>query len=143
MEVLTNPTVAAALVSATIALLGVAVTLYATRAQLRSRAAELEIRAKEIDLRSAELGQLSTRLEAELEALRQAQLQEVLRARIVAYPKLWHVLLTYGRNWGLKANPAMPRGRRLSSSRSTNAMQITGFCSPNLCTPVFTSFAPS
>jgi hypothetical protein len=72
-----DPRVAAAVIAGVVSLAGVAISILTTRWQLTAKLIELE----------------------------QLQLQEVLAKRMEAYPKLWNVLLTYGRNWVIEGKP--------------------------------------
>jgi hypothetical protein len=66
-----DPRIAAAIIAGVVSLTGVVVSFLTTRWLLKAKVVELE----------------------------QLQLKEVLAKRMEAYPKLWQVLLTYGRNW--------------------------------------------
>jgi hypothetical protein len=69
---------AAALIAAAVSVVGSALTLLSARWQLKSKLRQLE----------------------------QAQLKEVLEARIKAYPKLWRILQTQVSNWHMEGKPA-------------------------------------
>jgi hypothetical protein len=66
-----DPRVAAAVIAGAVSLVSAAISYLATRWQLKAKHIELE----------------------------QLQLKDVLAKRMETYPKLWNVLLTYGRNW--------------------------------------------
>jgi hypothetical protein len=69
-----NPTLLAGLIAAAISLIGLAASLLTTRWQLRSKLSELE----------------------------QTQLEDVLKERMKAYPKLWSTLQTNITNWNIE-----------------------------------------
>jgi outer membrane murein-binding lipoprotein Lpp len=97
-SILTNPTIIAAIVAGAVSSLGVLAAVVAARWQLNAKLEEIELKTKELDL-------AAERLERELDALRQAQLGQILAKRLDAYPRLWSVLLTYGLNWAIERKP--------------------------------------
>lgn len=69
-----DSTFLAGLIAAAVSIIGLAVSLLTTRWQLRSKLSELE----------------------------QAQLEDVLKERMMAYPKLWSLLQTNITNWNIE-----------------------------------------
>ncbi|HJP60688.1 MAG TPA: hypothetical protein VJ865_11835 [Gemmatimonadaceae bacterium] len=98
-DFLAQPQVFPAIVALLGVLISVLVSVWIARRQFASRSVELDQKAHELQLRGQELAQAAKQLEARMEEYRQSQLQEILKARITAYPKLWNILVTYGRNW--------------------------------------------
>lgn len=85
----------AAIIAAAVSALAAALTLLAARWQTRSRMLEL-------DLKKSELEKAGAKLEAEVEALRQTVMRDVLEKRMAAYAELWRVFITHERNWLLE-----------------------------------------
>ena len=91
-----DPRVTAACISAIIAGLGVLASLATSRRQLR-------LKEKEIDQKALQFEKdLTIKIEAEIEALRQAQMAEILKKRIETYPDLWRIVLRYHRHWRMQ-----------------------------------------
>ncbi len=90
-----EPPVLSALIAGVVSLGGVVVAWYSSRHQLATRLAEL-------DLKRVELENVSKRLLAEAEALRQNLMRDILAKRTSAYAALWKVFITYERNWRLE-----------------------------------------
>ncbi len=74
------------------ALIGVVVSIFATRWSIKLSTREIDIKAKEVDT-------TLRKLEAEFEAIRQAQFSETLRKRSEYYPKLWSCIREFTTNW--------------------------------------------
>jgi hypothetical protein len=87
--------VISALIAGAVSLVGVGVAVYSARHQLLTRMSELELKREELE-------NLSRKLAAEAEALRQNLLRDILTKRMLAYAALWKVFITYERNWLLE-----------------------------------------
>ena len=84
-----------ALIAGVVSLVGVRVALYSSKHQLQTRLSELELKREELE-------NVSRKLAAEADALRQNLLRDILAKRMLAYAELWKVFITYERNWLLE-----------------------------------------
>ena len=87
--------VISALIAGAVSLVGVLLAFYSSKHQVVTKLSELELRRKELE-------NVSKKLIAEADALRQNLMRDILAKRMLAYAALWEVFITYERNWLLE-----------------------------------------
>lgn len=87
-----EPTILAAIISATVAVIGVVVSIVTSRWSIK-------LHNKEVDLKSKELDASIQRLGHDVESVRQSQFSETLSRRADGYPKLWSTIREFTTNW--------------------------------------------
>ena len=87
--------ISSALIAVVVSAAGIVVSFLTSRWQIQQKSLELKKKKKELD-------RLGDRLQAEVYALRQTIMKDVLSRRMEAYAALWKVIITHGRNWWIE-----------------------------------------